>query len=143
MASFRVQGIDHVELNVPDRDQAAAWYERHLGLEPRGRWDEPGPVMVACPDGSMLAFFRGDPRGDRSTVGFHRVAFRVDAEGFVAFRARVQDDPVCDAAGGSRAHLEVVDYESALSVYLHDPWGYPLEVTTYDVTAARNLLEAR
>lgn len=31
---FKVLQIDHVELFVPDRYEAARWYERVLGLEP-------------------------------------------------------------------------------------------------------------
>lgn len=141
MTAFRVQGIDHVEMDVPDRDVAADWYHQHLGLTRGGSWDEPGPLMIESPDGSKLALFRGTPRGERSTVGFHRVAFRVDAEGFVAFRERTREHPVCDGAGAPRSELEVVDHDAALSMYFHDPWGYPLEVTTYDVVDARARLE--
>lgn len=32
MAAFRVEQIDHVELFVPDRREAAAWYGRTFGL---------------------------------------------------------------------------------------------------------------
>jgi len=142
MASFRVAGVDHVEMDVPDRDLAADWYHAHLGLTRGGCWDEPGPLMIETPDGSKLALFRGEPRGHRATVGFHRVAFRVNAEGFVAFRTHTREHPVCDAAGAPRSDLEVIDHDAALSMYFHDPWGYPLEVTTYDVAAARELLAA-
>lgn len=31
--TFRVEQIDHVELYVPDRYQAADWYHSVLGLE--------------------------------------------------------------------------------------------------------------
>jgi catechol 2,3-dioxygenase-like lactoylglutathione lyase family enzyme len=30
--TFRVDGIDHVELSVPDRYDAAEWYNEVLGL---------------------------------------------------------------------------------------------------------------
>ena len=52
---FRVDQIDHVELFVPDRDEAAAWYRDVLGLEvvaAFAHWaDDPaGPLMIS-PDG--------------------------------------------------------------------------------------------
>ena len=33
MSAFRVLQLDHVELFVPDRHEAAEWYKRILGLE--------------------------------------------------------------------------------------------------------------
>ena len=33
MNTFRALQIDHVELFVPDRYEAAGWYQRVLGLE--------------------------------------------------------------------------------------------------------------
>jgi catechol 2,3-dioxygenase-like lactoylglutathione lyase family enzyme len=32
MSSFQVQQIDHVEMFVPDREEAAEWYQQILGL---------------------------------------------------------------------------------------------------------------
>jgi catechol 2,3-dioxygenase-like lactoylglutathione lyase family enzyme len=47
---FRVLQIDHVELFVPDRHEAARWYERVLGLQIVPEY-EPwatggGPLMI-------------------------------------------------------------------------------------------------
>jgi catechol 2,3-dioxygenase-like lactoylglutathione lyase family enzyme len=49
---FRVLQIDHVELFVPDRQAAAAWYESVLGLisVPEAvQWakDPEGPLMIS------------------------------------------------------------------------------------------------
>jgi hypothetical protein len=51
MDGFRVTQLDHVELFVPDRDAAAAWYARTLGLQvvPKyASWaaDPQGPLMI-------------------------------------------------------------------------------------------------
>ena len=73
---FRVSQIDHVELFVPDRDEAAKWYEEVLGLTVlRGYedWakDPHGPLMISSDDGSTkLALFEGDPRGPTTTTSF-------------------------------------------------------------------------
>ncbi len=139
MPPFRVDQIDHVELFVPDRREAAAWYERTLGLTVAAEYehwaDNPaGPLMIATPGGgTKLALFPGEPRGDRPTAGFHLVAFRVSRTGFDAFLAHVRDNPVFDERGGELRELAVRDHDAALSVYFCDPYGHRLEVTTYDV----------
>jgi catechol 2,3-dioxygenase-like lactoylglutathione lyase family enzyme len=100
MPEFRVEQIDHVELFVPDRREAAAWYERTLGLTVVAEYehwaDHPaGPLMITTAGaGTKLALFTGEPQRDRPTVGFHLVAFRVSRAGFDAFLTHVRDNPV-------------------------------------------------
>jgi catechol 2,3-dioxygenase-like lactoylglutathione lyase family enzyme len=127
--------LDHVELYVPDRASAAAWYAQVLGCEPVGgteSWasSSDGPVMIS-PDGgrTKLALFTGEPQGSRATAGFHRVAFRVSATEFLAFTARMPGLGLTDA--------RVVDHGGAWSVYFPDPFGHRLEVTTYEVEPVR------
>lgn len=127
--------LDHVELYVPDRVSAAAWYARVLGCEPVAgaeSWaaDPDGPMMIS-PDGgrTKLALFTGEPQGIRATAGFHRVAFRVSATEFLAFTARI--------AGLGLKEVRVVDHGGAWSVYFSDPSGHRLEVTTYEVEPVR------
>src|SRR5947209_18514709 len=82
MDGFRVAQLDHVEFFVPDRDAAAAWYARTLGLQVAPEYaawaaGPQGPLMIATAHaGTKLALF-AEPRGTRLTAGFHRVAFRV------------------------------------------------------------------
>ena len=127
--------LDHVELYVPDRVSAAAWYARVLACEPVAgteSWasDPDGPVMIS-PDGgrTKLALFTGEAQGSRPTAGFHRVAFRVSATEFLAFTARM----ACLGLNQAR----VVDHGGAWSVYFLDPAGHRLEVTTYEVEPVR------
>jgi catechol 2,3-dioxygenase-like lactoylglutathione lyase family enzyme len=142
MSDFRVDQLDHVELFVPDRDEAAAWYERTLGLSiapEYAHWaaDPAGPLMLTTAGaGTKLALFVGEPQGDRPTAGFHRVAFRVSAAGFDAFLAHVQDNPVFGEGGEEVRELTVRNHGVAQSVYFCDPYGHRLEVTTYDVNPA-------
>ena len=61
--SFRVDQVDHVELFVPDRKEAARWYGRVLGLvvvPEYESWaqDVQGPLMISSDGGSTkLALF--------------------------------------------------------------------------------------
>ena len=148
MTNFAVNHIDHVELFVPDQWQAAEWFEQTLGLRPLKRshkWvSEGGPLMVSSDNGTtMLALFVGEPRGQRPTAGHHRVAFRVNGEGFFHFLEHIRENPVYDEAGESATTLEPVDHTSSFSVYFCDPYGNRFEVTTYDAPHVRQGLQKR
>jgi catechol 2,3-dioxygenase-like lactoylglutathione lyase family enzyme len=141
--TFQVDQIDHVELFVPDRYEAARWYERTLGLKvipEYERWAQPegGPLMIGTPHGgTKLALFSGKPRGDRETAGFHRVAFRVGGRGFLRFLDRLQEVAIFDEQGKQLGADAVVDHGQAFSIYFHDPYGHRLEITTYEPEVVR------
>lgn len=136
---FRVEQIDHVELFVPDRDAAATWYKEVLGLEPvpkAAAWavDPGGPLMISSDGGrTMVALFKGEPQGTHPAVGFRRLAFRVDAAGFLAFAARAKTLGL----GAGKGPARIVDHTTAFSIYFSDPYGNDLEVTTYEHAAVR------
>jgi catechol 2,3-dioxygenase-like lactoylglutathione lyase family enzyme len=146
MSGFRVVQIDHVELFVPNRHDAARWYAHVLGLEILPEYqpwaaDPHGPLMISSDGGSTkLALFEGQPQGSRPTSGFHLVAFRVDASGFIEFVQRLVDLQLKDHRGRFVTSDSVVDHDKAYSVYFSDPYGHRLEVTTYDHEATRTAL---
>jgi catechol 2,3-dioxygenase-like lactoylglutathione lyase family enzyme len=135
---FHVIQIDHVELFVPDRQSAAEWYKNVLGLVPvpaAAQWakDPEGPLMISPDQGkTMMALFQGTAQGERPTAGFHRVAFRVDAKGFLAFMDRTKEMKI----GPSR----IRDHDQAISIYFDDPYGHHLELTTYEHAGVRPYL---
>ena len=143
MDTFRVLQIDHVELFVPDRQEAADWYCRVLGLRVvpgLEQWtaNPGGPLMIAtAAGGTKLALFEGQPQQARSTAGFHRVAFRVDAAGFIAFVRRLDDHHLNDHQGRPVTADAVVDHDLAYSIYFCDPYGHRLEITTYEHDVVR------
>jgi catechol 2,3-dioxygenase-like lactoylglutathione lyase family enzyme len=134
---FKVLQIDHVELFVPDRYEAARWYERVLGLrivpecEP---WAVGGgPLMISSDVGSTkLALFEGKPDACSQAAAFRRVAFRVTGDGFTEFLRRLPDLHLVDARSRAVSRESVVDHQQAYSIYFNDPWTHQLEVTTYD-----------
>lgn len=131
---FRVEGIDHVELVVLDRDEAARWYERVLGLTVCAEYafwaDEGGPLMISSDDGrTKLALFEGTPRHAPSPK---RIAFRTDADGFQRFLDRLPALDLVDGDGHRVTKTDIVDHDASVSLYFRDPYGTPLEVTTYD-----------
>ena len=144
--TFRVSQIDHVELFVSDRHEAATWYERVLGLAVLPAYedwatDPHGPLMISSDDGNTkLALFEGHPHGSSDTAGFQLVAFRVPGSAFVEFLRRLSEVPVSDGKGDRLTPAAVVDHEKAYSIYFNDPYGHQLEVTTYEYDVTRRLL---
>ena len=135
---FSVQHIDHVELFVPDCYQAAKWYRETLGLQILTEYEhwakeEGGPLMISSDGGSTkLALFQGEARSSDKTSWYRRVAFRVDGQGFVEFLKRLESHPVFADNGKQVTSKDAVDHTKAFSIYFCDPYGHPLEVTTYD-----------
>ena len=146
---FRVDQIDHVELFVPERWEAAEWYRQVLGLRivrEYEHWaDDPrGPLMISSDTGSTkLALFEGAPQGSKETVGFHLVAFRVGAVDFVRFLYRLADLDLADHRGQPVTVNSMVDHTVAYSIYFCDPFGHQLELTTYDYEQVRTRLAQR
>ena len=145
MTGVRVQ-IDHVELFVPDRHEAAGWYQRILGLEIVAEYQEwaadwGGPLMLSSDGGNTkLALFEGSPQTSKPTAGFHRVAFRVTAADFVNFLRQLTDRSLTDSQGRPVTADSVVDHKKAVLGLLSDPYGHRLELTTYQYEATRAAL---
>jgi catechol 2,3-dioxygenase-like lactoylglutathione lyase family enzyme len=136
MSAFRVLQLDHLELFVPDRQEAAGWYRRVLGLEvlqEYERWaaDPHGPLMISSDRGSTkLALFEGAVDKGSSGFGLHLVAFRVAASGFVEFLKRLSELQLRDHYDSAVTLDSVVDHEEAYSLYFCDPYGHRLELTS-------------
>jgi catechol 2,3-dioxygenase-like lactoylglutathione lyase family enzyme len=141
--------IDHVELFVPDRYEAAEWYGRVLGLQVVKTFEHwaanpRGPLMLATDaGGTKLALFEGEPQHSRPTSGFHRVAFGASSEEFVAFLRRLGGLDLIDERGGRVSIDSVIDHTQAYSIYFCDPFGHRLEITTYEHEAVRTSLARR
>ena len=143
---FRVDQLDHVELTVPDRLEAARWYSRVLGLEIIEEfrfWAENpnGPLMIGSKDAqTKLALFEGEPIGSKRNVGFHLTAFRVSGDGFLEFLSLLKSLRLTDSNDRIVKSEHVADHQRAFSIYFCDPWRNDLELTTYDHAAVRTSL---
>jgi catechol 2,3-dioxygenase-like lactoylglutathione lyase family enzyme len=144
--NFQVGQIDHVELFVPDRYEAAQWYEQVLGLEvcrEYQQWaDEGGPLHISSDGGkTKLALFEGQLSGSRETADYRRVGFRVGGTEFIEFITRIEDLPVTDV-GREEDRDDIVDHDLAFSIYFQDPYGNCFEVTTYDYETVATALKS-
>jgi len=148
MTGFRVDQVDHVELLVPDRYEAARWYEQVFGLTVVPGYefwaeDPGGPLMMSSDGGSArLALFKGTPQGKEPPTGFRLVAFRVSGAQFLAFLQRLNALRLSDHRDRAVTADLVSDHDLAFSIYFNDPWGNRFEVTTYDHEVVRDTIGA-
>jgi catechol 2,3-dioxygenase-like lactoylglutathione lyase family enzyme len=128
MTPFRLQRLDHVSLNVSDRSRSIAWYRDVLGLELRNepRADDWPAFMGEF--GTCIGLFQaqdGPPPERRSeSVGFRHLAFMLGKDDLERAQAHF-------GAAGVEFRLE--DHGNAHSLYLRDPDGHTVELTTYEV----------
>ena len=129
MTAFRIDGLDHVAINVLDVARSVAWYRDVLGLERQHQdvWGDYPAVVTAGGSGLALFPVQGDspkPRPGRDVLTMRHVAFRVSAKNFAAAQRELASRGIA---------FEFQDHQASHSIYLHDPDGHEIELTTYEV----------
>ena len=126
---MNLEHIDHVAITVSDLQRSIAWYRDILGLERRFRdaWGDV-PTMM-CVGETCVALFvsdRSEQGADepRETPSLHHIAFRANRENFEAAQDRFRDLGI---------EFRPADHGIAQSIYIADPDGHRIEITTYDV----------
>ena len=134
---MKLQHIDHVAITVTDLARSLAWYRDVLGLERRHEeeWGDV-PTMMCVPTDARLgvgetcvALFPSaspepEPVDVRATVSMRHFAFRADGENFEAAQTRFRELGI---------EFESADHGIAQSVYIANPDGHEIEITTYDL----------
>lgn len=119
--------LDHVALNVSDRERSIAWYRDVLGLEPQGEATrDDWPVFVG-ELGACLTLFQAQSASasrESESVGFRHVAFAVGREDLERAQAHLRERSI---------EYRFEDHGSSRSVYFDDPDGHVIELTTYEV----------
>jgi len=129
---FLVRQIDHVALTVKDVDRSAAWYREVLGLVRRHEevWGSRPAMMFAGETGIALfppTSASTRPAESRDGTVMRHLAFQLDRQNFQRAQTELRER-------GIPFHFE--DHQISHSIYLHDPDGYEIELTTYDLDDA-------
>ena len=127
---MKVQNIDHVAITVSDLKRSLAWYRDVLGLERRHEEEWGDVPTMMCAGETCVALFPSDmaePQAVdvRKTVSMRHFAFRVDRANFEVAQARFREQGI---------EFESADHGIAQSVYISDPDGHRIEITTYEVS---------
>ncbi len=126
---MKLDQIDHVAIAVSNLSLSLAWYRDVLGLERRFEdvWGDV-PTMV-CAGETCVALFpahspRPKPTPGPDTIAMRHFAFRVDRENFRQAQERFRKLGV---------EFSFADHGVAHSVYIADPDGHRIEITTYEI----------
>lgn len=125
----KIEGLDHVAITVTDVARSVAWYDDTLGFERyhEDTWgDEPAVIGSG---GTGLALFASSvslpaPPPGKDTLSMRHVAFRADRSSWEELRERFHHDAV---------PYELEDHGISHSLYVTDPDGHRIEITTYDI----------
>ena len=125
MTSFGLQRLDHVSLNVRDRERSIAWYRDTLGLDQRNEAGADAEPVFMGAFGACIALFQAEsdpgPRESES-AGLRHVAFALEADDFVAARSHLEQRGMA---------FRPEEHGFASSLYVPDPDGNVIELTTY------------
>jgi lactoylglutathione lyase len=120
---MELEALDHVGLTVADVARSVDWYRNVLGLQRvhEDAWGDFPAVLEA--NGSGVALF---PRTSGHLVTpddpLRHVGFRTSRTGLESVRTELRRRGI---------RFDEGDYGIAWSVYLSDPDGYCVEITTY------------
>ena len=127
---FRIQRLDHVAFTARDIDGLTEWYKKVFGMERvyADAWNGKGDPIALCAGDACVALFRvrqgSEPAWTESGDPSRHFAMALDRANFeqaqrdlqaIGFKFRLRNHKVCD------------------SLYLNDPEGHEIELTTYEV----------
>lgn len=125
---MKIQRLDHVALVSEDSTISRKWYEEVFEMEwiYQGQWDN-NPYFLKKGDALLAIFQKGQnsARGQDAVSGIDHFAFRAETRG--------DYEAVKEQLAAKGLAFDEQDHEISFSIYLRDPDGIKVEVTTYDV----------
>lgn len=119
--------LEHVALNVPDAQAAAAWYARHLGMRVvRADGASPFIHFLADEGGSMLELYSNPAAPTPDYAAHHPVTLHL------AFLSQaIEDDRERLVAAGAELEGDIdVTPTGDRIAFLRDPWGLAFQLVT-------------
>ena len=128
MPPFELRRLDHVSLNVSDRERSIAWYRDVLGLELKNTPKQDDWPAFMGEFGRCIGLFQAEPtppveRGSEA-LGFRHLAFTVGRKDLEGAQAHFDELGV---------EYRFEDHGNSRSVYVRDPDRHTIELTTYEV----------
>ena len=121
----KLNGFDHIHIDVLSRKKAAEWYKNILGftiVKSLTSWaqEEEGPLTIKDPSGKIhLALFKNKNNFKPSAA----IAFNVEGKEFIKWEDYLKKQNIL---------LRLSDHKVAWSIYFKDLYNNSHELTTYD-----------
>ncbi len=128
---FQISGLDHVALTVRDQQRSLEWYHRILWMERRyPEANGVGDPIILCAGNACLALFPAEtaepqPVPGLDTLSMRHFAFRLTRADFELAQVELREQHV---------PFRFANHTIAHSLYLTDPDGYRVELTTYEIS---------
>ncbi len=126
MSAFKIDFLDHVAIRVRDLDHSAEWYERILGLKKYKleAWGEFPVFMLSGKSG--IALFPANSRQEAiklksRDIRIDHFAINVTMADFLKAQEHFNSEGI---------DFEFQDHHYFHSIYLSDPDGHTVELTT-------------
>ena len=120
---MKINFLDHVAIRVSNLEQSAHWYETVLGLQvfKSDEYWGPYPIMMRSGDSGVALFPKLE--GDNLEYVNQRMhfAFNVDRQSFREFQHTFEQKGI---------EFTFKDHHFFHSLYMTDPDGYTVELTT-------------
>lgn len=126
MMPFQINSLDHVAIRVKNMEASAVWYQKILGLRILrvAKWD-PYPIFLLAGKTGIALFPANldDPKHDSNSrnVKIDHFAFNVSNENFQKALKHYHLQGV---------EYKITDHHYFHSVYINDPDGHTVELTT-------------
>ena len=125
MKPFSLDGLDHVSLNVRERATSISWYRDTLGLEQKNEPTRDDWPVFMGEFGACVALFQAaaeSPERAEESTGLRHLAFAVGRHDLERAQEHLRELGV---------EFRFEDHGNAHSIYVADPDGNVVELTSY------------
>jgi catechol 2,3-dioxygenase-like lactoylglutathione lyase family enzyme len=130
---FHIESVDHIALTVKDIERSATWYQSVLGMERRHQdiWNTLGDPAMLCAGTACVALFPPDtaaplPSPDHNTLAMRHFALKVNRANFEQAQLEFRRQGI---------EFDFEDHNICRSIYVFDPDGHRVELTTYELSS--------
>ena len=127
---MNITKIDHIHVYVDDIEKAEHWYQEILGFTRDSSlyfWFEQGGPLVIRNNGASLSLFLR-----KSQHPGHTMAFAVQAAALLELIPILKTKKIA---------YTVSDHDVSMSLYFSDLSGNKIEITSWEYTQAKQILE--
>lgn len=117
---LKVNGIDHINMQVRDLEQSIRFWHDLFGFELLEAMPEHNGAIIGCPH-ALLALYENKDLDLTIPQGFSHFGFHIDNFDEVL--------AACQALGIKVEYDGEVQWPKSKSIYLSDPNGYEIELT--------------